>query len=473
MRILLIAANVAKTPYPVYPLGISMIAAALRNDGHDVVMFDFLQHDMSIATLTAAIRETSPELIGISLRNIDNVNLLNEQRYVDAVKNIVAAARKETDARIIIGGSGFSVMPGPILEEVGADYGIVGEGERLICDFARDAAQGVYPEERILNAAPDLTGEDIPSAYYDPAILEFYLQAGNMAGVQTKRGCPHRCAYCTYPVLEGHAIRPRSPARVADDIESLVNELNTGYIFFTDSVFNDDAGHFRAIVEEMARRGIDTPWTAFFKPTGLDDDIVAAMKKTGLNAAEIGSDAPCDTTLRGLRKDFLFDDIVACNDLFRKHGIATAHYFMFGCPGETRDTVFESIENIKKLEKAAVFIFMGVRILPGTPLADVAIEQGVIETGRDLLEPVYYISPDIDRDWLERTLTDAFAGIRHCVFPPDALESSLSFLHKMGYSGSMFDMLANPRSRGRSRSGEDTQPCRDTGRADPPGRPQE
>lgn len=462
MKILLIGANVATTPYPVYPLGISMIAAALRDDGHEVAMFDFLQHDMSLEALTSAIRGASPELIGVSLRNIDNVNLLNEQRYVDAVRDIIDAAKKETDARIVIGGSGFSVMPEAVLRAVGADYGIVGEGERLICDFARDAAKGVYPKERILRAAPALTGGEIPSAHYDPAILAFYLQAGNMAGVQTKRGCPHSCAYCTYPVLEGHALRPRSPARVVDDIESLVRDLNTGYIFFTDSVFNDDAGHFRAVVEEMARRGINTPWTAFFKPTGLDDGIVAAMKETGLNAAEIGSDAPCDTTLRGLRKDFLFKDIIACNELFRKHGIATAHYFMFGCPGETEETVFESIENIKKLERAAVFIFMGVRILPDTPLADIAVKQGVIEPEQDLLEPVYYISPNVERDWLERTLTDAFAGLRHCVFPPDALESSLSFLHKMGYSGSMFDMLANPRTR-----------ATPDGRAGPPGRPRE
>ena len=451
---LLIGANVAKTPYPVYPLGISMIAAALRDDGHEVAMFDFLQHDMSLEALAAAIRETAPELIGVSLRNIDNVNLLNEQRYVDAVKDIVATARKETDARVVLGGSGFSVMPEAVLQAVDADYGIVGEGERLIRNLVRDAAKGIYPEEQILRAEPGLTGEEIPSAHYDPRILEFYLQAGNMAGVQTKRGCPHSCAYCTYPVLEGHALRPRSPVRVADDIELLVRDLHTGYIFFTDSVFNDDAGHFRAVVDEMTRRGINTPWTAFFKPTGLDDNIVAAMKATGLNAAEIGSDAPCDTTLRGLRKDFLFSDIIACNELFRRHEIATAHYFMFGCPGETEETVFESIENIKRLERAAVFVFMGVRILPGTPLAATAVEQGVIEPDQNLLEPVYYISPSVERNWLEKTLTDAFAGLRHCVFPPDALESSLSFLHKMGYSGSMFDMLAGPRERRRNREQE-------------------
>lgn len=456
MKILLIGANVSKSPYPVYPLGISMIAAALRADGHQVSLFDFLQHEMSLDAVRNTVRESSPDLVGVSLRNIDNVNLLNEQKYVDIVKDIIDAVREQTSAKIVLGGSGFSVMPGPVLDALGADYGIVGEGERTICDFARNAEAGRYPDTRILYATSTLAGTEIPSAHYDPAILEFYLQAGNMAGVQTKRGCPHSCAYCTYPLLEGRTIRPRDPARVVDDIESLTRNLGAGYIFFTDSVFNDDAGHFRAIIAEMTRRGTNTPWTAFFKPAGLDDATVGAMRNTGLNAAEIGSDAASDTTLRGLHKDFLFADILACNELFRRHGIATAHYFMFGGPGETRDTVFEGIENIKKLDRAAVFVFMGVRILPGTPLAGIALEQGVIRPDQNLLEPAYYISPDVNRAWLEQTLTDAFAGLRHCVFPPDALESTLGFLHKMGYSGSMFDMLASGRTRREKKKRDDS-----------------
>ena len=114
---------------------------------------------------------------------------------------------------------------------------------------------------------------------------------------------------------------------------------------------------------------------------------------------------------------------------------------MFGCPGETKETVLEGINNIKSLEKTASFIFMGIRILPGTPLAQLAIKEGLIKSGQDLLEPVYYIAPGIDRKWLEETLTEAFKGIRNCVFPPDALDSSLAFLHKLGYSGSLWEML--------------------------------
>ncbi|MFH0917703.1 MAG: lipid biosynthesis B12-binding/radical SAM protein [Candidatus Omnitrophota bacterium] len=441
MKVFLISSNVANTPYSVYPLGLSMIAASLKNAGHPVQQFDFLAAGRSIEKLTGAIQEFEPEIIGISIRNIDNVNLLNEQRYIDTVKNIVQEIRQVSPAKIILGGSGFSIMPETILDKVSADYGIMGEGESLIVDFIDRASKGIYPQEKIIGSAPKLFSKQIPSACYDTEIMQFYLKSGNVASVQTKRGCVHKCAYCSYPILEGPHIRTRDTQAVVDDIENLINNFGAKYIFFTDSVFNDDAGNYLKLLAEMKKRKINIPWTAFFKPSGLDDSAVALMQETGLKAAEIGADACSDTTLKKLGKSFLFKEIIECNALFAKYNIATAHYFMFGCPGETRETVIEGINNIKSLTKTAAFIFMGIRILPKTPLAQLAVEEGLIGARQDLLEPVYYIAPGMDRKWLEETLTLAFKGIRNCVFPPDALDSSLAFLHKLGYSGSLWEML--------------------------------
>ena len=441
MKVFLISSNIANTPYSVYPLGLSMIAASLKNAGHCVQQFDFLASNRSIETLTGMIKEFQPEIIGISIRNIDNVNLLNEQRYIDTVKNIVREIRQVSPAKIILGGSGFSIMPETILKQVNADYGIMGEGEALIVDFIAQAAKGLYPKEKIIRSAPKLSLKQIPSACYDAGIMQFYLQSGNVASVQTKRGCVHKCVYCSYPILEGANIRIRDTQIVVDDIQNLITSFGAKYIFFTDSVFNDDAGNYLKVLEEMKKRKINIPWTAFFKPQGLNDSALALMQETGLKAAEIGADACCDTTLKKLGKSFLFKDITECNALFAKYNIATAHYFMFGCPGETKETVLEGINNIKNLPKTASFIFMGIRILPGTPLAQLAVKEGLIKAGQDLLEPVYYIAPGIDRKWLEETLTEAFKGIRNCVFPPDALDSSLAFLHKLGYSGSLWEML--------------------------------
>ncbi len=441
MRIFLISSNIANTPYSVYPLGLSMVASSLHNAGHEIKQFDFLASNRSVDELVKEINVFNPDIIGVSIRNIDNVNLLNEQRYIEAVRDIVQKARKVTSAKIILGGSGFSIMPEAILDEVGADYGIVGEGESLILDFINKVENEIPIKERILRSTPSLKGKDIPSAYYDQRIMQFYLKSGNVASVQTKRGCIHKCIYCSYPILEGDKIRVREAKLVVDDIEGLINKHKAKYIFFTDSVFNDDQGNYLKVLEEMRSRRINIPWTAFFKPARIDDKSLLLMQATGLKAAEIGADAPSDLTLKNIGKSFLFEDIVSCNDIFARYNIATAHYFMFGCPGETKDTVLEGIDNIKSLKKTVSFIFMGIRILPCTSLAKIAEKDGLIKKGQNLLEPVYYIAPGISHKWLEEVLTESFKGMRNCVFPPDALDSSLAFLHKLGYSGSLWDML--------------------------------
>ena len=441
MKILLISANVTLSPYPIYPLGVSMIAAALTTSGHEVQQLDFLQQNTDLEAIAQEIRQFKPDLVGISVRNIDNVNFMNEQYYIQNVKNMVGTIRSVTDAKVLLGGAGFSLIPDLILKETDADYGIIGEGEVLVVEFANNAARGIYPQERLLGSTTRIAGTQIDSALYDERLLEFYLHSGNIASIQTKRGCTHTCVYCTYPLLEGSKIRKRQPAQVVDDILLLRDKHKTKYIFFVDSVFNDDEGAYLEIIDEMIHRNVTIPWTGFFKPKGLTDEIVERMKQTGFVAAEVGADAACDTTLRKMGKSFTFQDIITCNDLFARHGIATSHFFMFGGPGETEETVHEGIKNILSLQKCVAFIFMGIRILPDTPLARLAIKENLIASDDGLLQPTYYISPGVDKQWLEETLTAAFANVRHCIFPPDAMDNSLQLLHKLGYTGPMWDLL--------------------------------
>jgi lipid biosynthesis B12-binding/radical SAM protein len=441
MKILLISANVTLSPYPIYPLGVSIIAAALTKAGHTVKQVDFLQQSNSLEAIGREVREFGADLVGISVRNIDNVNLMHEQYYIQNVKNIVSAVREVSDAKVLLGGAGFSLIPELILKETGADYGIIGEGEVLAVQFADDAANGIYPREPLIGSVTRLPGAEIGSALYDEGLLEFYLHSGNIASIQTKRGCTHKCVYCSYPLLEGAELRRRDPSAVVDDIELLRDTFRTKYIFFVDSVFNDDEGAYLDVLAEMERRNINTPWTAFIKPGGLTDEIVARMKKTGFAAAEVGTDAACDTTLRKMGKSFTFDDVIACNELFARHEIAVSHFFMFGGPGETEETVQEGIRNILGLKKCVAFIFMGIRILPNTPLARLAIKEKLIAPDEGMLKPIYYLSPGVDKDWLEQTLTRAFADVRHCVFPPDKMDNRLQMLHKRGYTGPMWELL--------------------------------
>ncbi|MFH0753415.1 MAG: lipid biosynthesis B12-binding/radical SAM protein [Candidatus Omnitrophota bacterium] len=446
MKILLISANIAETPYPVYPLGMGIVAGALMRAGHDVVQFDFLQAGQSLEKLKEVLGLKQPGLVGISIRNIDNVNLLHEQHYIATVGQIVLAVRGVTSAPVVLGGAGFSIMPELILDAVGADYGIVGEAESAVVDIVARMARGEQPE-RCIRSRDHVEPACIGSAAYDVDIMKFYLQHGGMGSVQTKRGCNHRCVYCTYPLLEGRTVRPRPVKDVVDDVERLARDYKAGYIFFTDSIFNDDQGHFLDVVKEMKRRELSVPWTCFIKPGLILEEHVLLMKETGLKAVEIGADAASDVALQGMGKDFLFKDIISSNDVFTRHGISTANFFMFGGPGETQASVQKGMANVIGLRNTVSFMFLGIRILPGTPLEQIALKEGVIHPEQDLLESVYYFSPGLDRTWLETTLTEGFKDHRHCFFPADKFESATKFLHQMGYAGSLWEMLSPRKMR--------------------------
>ena len=445
MKILLISSNTATSPYPVYPLGMSAIAAALQRAGHEVFMFDLLAAEQSLPAWRQKLQQVKPQLVRISIRNLDNVNLLNEKRYTGVVTDLVRCVHDDLGVPVVLGGCGYSLLPEIILQETGADYGVAGEGERLIVELAQSLQTGKPPARgQVFRNSSHMTGPAIGGAYYDPAILQNYLRFGSIAPIQTKRGCNLRCVYCSYPVLEGGGLRCRPPKDVVDDVEKLKKEHNVSYVFFTDSLFNDDSGAYLEVLREMKRRKLSIPWSAFIKPTGITDDVAALMRETGLAAAELGSDAASDTTLRGLHKPFRFADVIRANDTLMKHGIAVAHYFMFGGPAETPQSTLEGIQNIKDLRCTAAFVFLGIRILPYTELYQMAIREGLVQVDQQLLEPVYYLSPAVKREWIEQTLTDAFAKLNHVVFPPDSLDDKLQMLHQLGYAGSLWDLLAPP-----------------------------
>ncbi len=444
MKILLLSCNPVVAPYPVYPLGMSVIAAALARAGHAVRQYDLLANDFSLDKLQATVATEAPALVGISFRNLDNVNACHEVSYLDQLTSLVAAVRTSCTAPVVLGGPGFSVLPERVLAATGADYGIVGEGEHLVVELAAALERGNPPEQRIFRADSSLTATGMVPAAYDEQILAFYQQSGGLVPVQTKRGCPYRCAYCTYPLLEGRCLRPRDADEVVDELQAL-QAAGVRQLFFTDSIFNDQQGLGRQLVATMRRRQFSLPWTGFFRPEVIDEATLEAMKATGLNAVELGSDATSDTTLREMGKDFRFAEVEASHACFLAAGVTVSHYFMIGGPGETEVTVEEGIVNLQRLQGAASFVFLGIRILPGTPLAERARREGLIDSQTDLLNPVYYFSPAIDRTWLHERLTAAFKPHRHIVYPPDSFDSGLAFLHRLGVSGMAVDLLLKKR----------------------------
>jgi lipid biosynthesis B12-binding/radical SAM protein len=439
-RILLISSNITTEPYPVYPLGLAVIAAALAAAGHEVEQFDFLAAGESEELLAERVTNFTPDYVCVSIRNLDNCDSLSTTCYPENAKRIVEVIRGKSRVPVIVGGPAFSIMPEELLAYTGADYGIIGEGERQVCDLIRNLAQG-KSQPSLIRADKLLHGAEMMSPLYSDSMIRFYMEKSGMINLQTKRGCPHGCIYCSYPTLEGKRYRCRDPKEVVDDLERAKAEHGIDSFFFTDSVFNDSDGHYLDVVEEIIRRNLSVRWCCYMRPEGVEKRDIALMKRAGLYAVELGTDAASDTTLRSLGKGFSFADALEANRVCVAERLPCAHFVMFGGPGETMATVAEGLRNLEQLEHTVVFAFSGIRIFPDTPLLARAIKDGLLAEGASLRDPVYYLSPGIDVQGMNDMIMDAFKNRRDRIFPPSAGQEKLSIMHRFGYRGLLWDSL--------------------------------
>src|SRR5215470_6840963 len=129
MRVLLISANTEQLPDPVFPLGAAYMATVAEQHGHTVATYDCCFASDARAGLAAALSDFAPDAVGISLRNLDSSAYPQTTSYVPDYRSLVETVRGATPAPIVLGGAGFTVMPGTLMRWLGADVGVVGEGE--------------------------------------------------------------------------------------------------------------------------------------------------------------------------------------------------------------------------------------------------------------------------------------------------------------------------------------------------------
>jgi lipid biosynthesis B12-binding/radical SAM protein len=447
-KILLISANIETEPYPVYPLGMSMVATSLTENGHDALQFDMLTSSNPERELAALLSSFKPDCAGISLRNIDNVDSLTSKEHwsLKRLRELVSFIKSHVAIPVILGGAGFSLIPDAILAYVRADHGVVGEGEEAMVDILRLLENGETPP-RILRAKRRLHGDEIAGPKLDPIMFKAYAERSGLTGVQTKRGCLNACSYCTYPLLEGTGLRVRPPEAVVEEIERLTLDYGIRDIVFTDSVFNDACGHYLEVAEALVRKDLGVKWSAFFKPSDMRPDELDLLCRSGLMAAELGTDASSNATLAGLQKGFTFEDATCFNALFVSRGVPCAHFIIFGGPNETCGTLKEGLANIECLPPCVVFAFSGIRIHPGTALHERALAEGIILKTDTLLEPTFYHSSALNQQDMNARIEAAFKSRRDRIFPPDKGQKQLAVLHRFGYRGILWDTLMTVNSR--------------------------
>ena len=453
MRVLLISVNRETEPYPVSPLGVAYISSAIKEKGHRVKVIDLCFASEPEQTIKKEIQDFNPDLIGISIRNIDNLTFNRSVFYLPGIKEVVDTIKAATDVPMVAGGSGFSLFPESILRLLGIEYGIIGEGE-VSFQHLLDALAGNCNIEDIAGICFIRDGELLSNPqnhsgfafHADRTVLDNYLyyDRGGMANIQSKRGCPFNCSYCTYPLIDGRSLRLRPPEEVVEEMERIKKDYDIGHIFFVDDIFNVPRDHAVGICEELIRKGIDIKWYCFATPYGMDYELASLMKRAKCQGVEFGSDSGSDEILKSLRKNFTSEEIMKASTACKKAGLPDAHYLLLGAPDEDINSLTETVKLFDSINPRAVIVMTGIRVYPDTYLRKRAEEEGIHGDDQDILEPLFYISPKIGAGRLLERVEDMARGRKKWIVPSLQIRcesSMLEILRKQGLRGPLWDML--------------------------------
>lgn len=439
---------------PIGPVGLDYIAGAVRAAGSQADVVDLCLADDPSKTLQGYFATHSPQLVGVSFRNVDDSFWPSARWFVPALADTIRTIRSMTNAPIVVGGVGFSIFAERIVEYTGADFGIQGDGEQAIVSLLNQLQRlerlehidgliwrrdGVIHSNRPAWPAPLSlpTGRD--------AIDNLaYFKKGGQCGVETKRGCNRRCLYCADPLAKGTAVRPRDPSEVADEVQSLIEE-GIDVLHLCDSEFNISQSHAYAVCEEFSRRSFakKVRWYTYMAVVPFDAELAGAMRKAGCVGIDFTGDSACPSILKTYRQLHLKEDLASAVRLCRANGITVMIDLLFGGPGETPETVAETIDFIKQIDPDCAGAPLGIRIYPGTGMARIVANEGPPETNPnihrkyegpvDFFKPTYYISEALGEQ-PAGLIKDLIAADERFFGPmpeiaPEALKSSQSTDH--------------------------------------------
>lgn len=414
MKVLVVNTNRCANPIAVVPMGACAVAEAAEAAGHTVRFVDLMFSREPGRALQDAVRAFDPDVVGLSVRNIDNYAMLAPRFFLDDLRGHVDRVRAATRAPIVLGGAALGVMPEEILRLAGVGVAVTGEGEtvfpRLLERMAARAPLRDLPGVAVLEDGAfswtPLPPSEAPAPCPSPALerwvaMRAYRQQMAAAPVRTKDGCQFRCVYCLHAA--GGGIRVAPPERVADAVARHV-DAGLRDVDVVDDVFNAPREHAIQVCEAIARRRVPARLQCLeLSARDLDDALLSAMERAGFVGMGVTLESASDPVLARMRKGFTGEHAAAAVEVVRRHGIPCAWIFVLGGPGETRETVEESLRFAEERIPPSdiVFFNVGLRIFAGTELERIARAEGLLHAPRsELLRPAFYVSPHVETAWM-------------------------------------------------------------------------
>ena len=418
MTLLLVNTNRETTPQPVLPIGLLRCAEACDEAGIDVQILDLAFARKPADALAAAVARHTPELIGLGVRNIDNCDAISPRFYTGEVRPLVDRLREVTKAPVVVGGAGPSLAPAEAREVLAVDHVVGGPGDVALPELYESVTSGQ-------EAPPVIQGKQValtkPSPDYARWLdLKPYRRRGTPIGIQSRTGCPFSCVYCNYSGIEGSRYEMGDVDVVLDALQEQVKRTKLKAAEFVDSTFNSPPKFAQQLCEGIASRGLKLSLGASgITPRHSSRPLLEAMRAAGFDTMWCSPDTASPVTIESYGKGFELEQLSQMVKDTAAVGIRVMWAFMFGGPGETEETVAETLrfiqEEIRPIDP--VMFAARMRIYPGTKLEQLAAEEGYPKTVLDPFAPgQFYTSPHIVGAKLEELLCAAERRLTNVVF---------------------------------------------------------
>jgi anaerobic magnesium-protoporphyrin IX monomethyl ester cyclase len=371
-------AGVWGTQWP--PLSLATAAALLRRDGHRVTLRDYPAAGLDSRALVEDLRQLRP---AFAIWSTGTPTL----RHDLALARLVREQAPEAVTAVI--GTHVTVRPEEALSEAALSAVIRGEPEGIIRELCRSA--GAFGEVAGLSwrdardgairhnpdAAP-LEPKAIPAADWDGLDLDGYrlpLKGRRFLMVAPVRGCPWRCVFCTAPLYYGYRLRWRPVADVVAEMAGNVERYDIREFFIWADTFTADRRYVRELCRAIIESGLRISWTCNSRVDTIDEETLRLMKAAGLWMISYGLESGSDAILAASGKGITVAQSREAVALAHRLGIRVAGHFMFGLPGETEETMAETLVLALTLPIDIVQFYVAAPF-PGTALYDEARGKG-------------------------------------------------------------------------------------------------
>ena len=426
--------------YLEYPIYLAYIVAVLEEAGVEVAFLDAVMEEMSIDDSSRAVAKIGPDLVVIECSTPSIYHDLETAR-----------ATKESSEGVFVAliGSHPTFFHEQILKDNPAVDAVVrGEAEVTVRELALCLAAGeglaqvlglTYRDGGEVRVNPprplieDLDSLPFPARHI---VRQEGYRAAIYSGLRptamvSSRGCPHHCVYCLWPdTLYGHKFRARSAANVVDEIEHVVREYGVDEIYFDDDCLTLSKKRVLEMCRLILERGLEVKWIVQARVDTVDREVLAAMKQAGCHYILFGVESGSPKMLEIMKKRITLDQVRQAFKDCREVGIKTQAFFLFGVPGENRETIEETIQFAKEIDADSAQFAIAIPH-PGTKLYQTCMDNGwlVFDSWEDFAAQNSLIETDeLTRQDVENARIRAY---RSYYFRPRFVTKSLARVRNM------------------------------------------